>query len=438
MQEGGADVNTKTNASFTFDQHVLTWLIVVICALPFLLGDQQMSLTSVEESGVNSTEGDVVKQIVLVGLYAASALLLVKRVRISQGLAALGAPLLMLLALSLLSVAWAELPSVVLRRSVALVGTFAVGLYAGMRLDERQVLRVVIRSTWIVLLASFAVAAVFPAAGLDPEGRFRGVLAHKNGMGAIAALGLLAVASSLYDPQRPRAPLTQLGFVAVCILSLVLSDSASPIPVLAFGIVALIVAHASSPRSLAPSLLLITTLAVGILVPLFAADLGAIAALLGRDPDFSGRTHVWVFSLELLQRRLVFGWGFGGFWHGEAGMAFLRWAYYPVVHAHNGFLQLALDIGLAGLLLFASALLTFTSRARELLKTDPAYGYGLTFAYAAFFLAANISETRLLVGNQPFTMLFVFIIVRANLRSRQRSTSTVGDRSAPIPAQRDQ
>ena len=47
--------------------------------------------------------------------------------------------------------------------------------------------------------------------------------------------------------------------------------------------------------------------------------------------------------------------------------------------AYLGFLQLALDTGLAGLLLFTAALLSFTSRARALLKTDPGYGQGFAF-----------------------------------------------------------
>lgn len=419
---------------FTLDQHFLTALIVVMGALPFLLGDQPMSLVSIEESGVNSTEGDVVKQLVLACLYAASGLLLIKRTRLSKSLPAIGAPLLVLLALCMLSVTWAELPSVVFRRSVALAGTFAVGLYAGMCLDERQIVQVLIRSTWVLLLASFVIAAVWPEAGLDPEGRLRGVTAHKNALGVMAAMGLLALAASLADPQREQGAVSRLGFLALCVASLVLSDSATPVPVLGFALLVLVIARAASPRSAVPSLLLLAATAVAILVPFFAAELGAIAALFGRNDDFSGRTFVWAYSIELLQHHLVLGWGFGGFWNGEAALVFLRWAHFPVTHAHNGFLQLGLDAGVAGLVLFVAALLSFASRARELLKTDLAYGHWFVFAYAAFYLAGNVTESRLLAGNQALTMLFVFVVVRTNIRFKECSTSTATDTAAPLAA----
>lgn len=435
-QKDPSEVCAIAERGFTFDQRVLTGLIVVLGALPFLLGDQQMSLVSIEEIGVNSPEGDVVKQMVLVGLYAASGMLLIKRTRILESLGALGAPLLALLALCLLSVAWAEMPSVVFRRSVALAGTFAVGLYAGMRLDEREMLQVLVRSTWILLLASLVVAAVFPASGWDPEGRLRGVTSHKNGLGAIAALGLLALAANLYDAQRRKAPVARAGFAALCLASLVLSDSASPLPVLAFALLVLVATQAASPRGLLPSLMLVGAMVVAILVPLMATDLGALAALFGRDADFSGRTLVWLFSLEMLQRELALGWGYGGFWNGEAGMLFLRWAHFAVVHAHNGFLQLALDTGLAGMLLFTAALLSFLSRSRALLKTDAAYGYGFAFAFVAFYLAGNVTESRLLMGNQLLTMLFVSVVVRANLRFRHLSASAARKMAAPLSAQR--
>lgn len=408
-------------------------LVVIVCALPYFLGAQQSSLVSLEESGIAAPEGDLAKQLVLAAVYAGVTYLLARRTSVAQALRALGTPLCILLALCFVSALWAELPGVAFRRSVALAGTCVVGLYAGTHLDERELAQALIRSIFIVLVLSFMVALAFPASGLDPEGRLRGVTAHKNGLGSLAALGLLAVAATWNDhPVRgPGRRLAQLGFIACCLAALVLSDSATPIPALAFGLLVLFLARWPWTRSTLPALLILTVFVIGVLTPLLAAQLGGIATLLGRDADFSGRILVWLFSLELIQTRPLLGFGYGAFWNGESALAFFHWSRFPVVNAHNGFLQLTLDTGLAGLLLLASALLAFVSRAREAIVAEPGSGAAFAFACVAFLLAGNITEARLMVGNDPFTMLFVFVLVRCNDAAAKPKHMAIRRKPAP-------
>ncbi|MBA3923884.1 MAG: O-antigen ligase family protein, partial [Nostocaceae cyanobacterium] len=77
----------------------------------------------------------------------------------------------------------------------------------------------------------------------------------------------------------------------------------------------------------------------------------------GRDPTLTGRTEIWGVALSRLHEHLLLGFGRGAFWAPgsknalEAGLA-VSLNFIPP-HVHNGFLDLALDIGLIGFVCFA-------------------------------------------------------------------------------------
>ncbi|HYF59241.1 MAG TPA: hypothetical protein VEA81_09815, partial [Burkholderiaceae bacterium] len=176
------------------DRAQVALLLGVLTALPFVLGDQPTQLTSAEETGLLAPEGDPRKQVVLMGTYALSGLLLLRRA--SAAARGLGLAWALLLAWCVASVAWADDPMLAVRRSLALAGTVTAGVHAGATLrleDAPRLMRAVVAA---VLGASVLVAIALPAQGLDPEGRLRGVFAHKNALGTFAALGAIAVAAT--------------------------------------------------------------------------------------------------------------------------------------------------------------------------------------------------------------------------------------------------
>ena len=77
-------------------------------------------------------------------------------------------------------------------------------------------------------------------------------------------------------------------------------------------------------------------------------------ALLGRDATLSGRTGLWDAVLAAISMKPLLGYGYESFWNGLAGpsasvVAAVHWI---PPHAHNGFLDLWLDLGALGLLIF--------------------------------------------------------------------------------------
>ncbi len=88
------------------------------------------------------------------------------------------------------------------------------------------------------------------------------------------------------------------------------------------------------------------------LVPAIAAfNKGAL-----RDPTFTGRLDIWRFGFAKLWEQPWAGYGFESFWKSEAIVRMeanleLSWMVQNSVHGHNGYLDVALGMGLIGLAL---------------------------------------------------------------------------------------
>lgn len=392
----------------------------LIGILPFLLGAQPSGAVSAEAARIFADEGDPAKQAVLALVYASFGVLLVWRVRLAR-LLTLGAPLIALVLLCAASALWSDLPLVALRRSAALAGTVTLGVYAALRFDIDELLELLCRVVAIVLVASFALAAFEPSLGLDSEGRLRGVYAHKNTFGIFAALGLLAlIARFLRRPSRDSAVFCALCAVG-CLTGLVLADSASPLPALVVGLGFMTWVHRSraSPGWLVPSLIA-AGCAAAIALPVFSDAFGVFALVVGRDADFSHRDVVWRFALELFSRNPWLGYGYEAFWNGAAGELFFRIAGFAVSHAHNGYLQLALDTGIVGLLAFLCALAMLISRALALLAAGYRPHVAWLVGFTAFYVVASATESHAWKTNDLLTLLFVYAVVRTNVLAEDR------------------
>lgn len=187
-------------------------------------------------------------------------------------------------------------------------------------------------------------------------GDWRGLFGHKNIASAmfsiLAFVGLFVL----------RAGRTAEGWI-IFVLSLVFvlasgGKSSTAICLMTIGLSFL----ASHVRNLAvwsilvfSPLALLNILGVGsILWP----QIGALSAALPLDSSFTGRTDIWSFAIPKAAEMPIFGHGLGAFWNTET----LRygtedstiWAG-NAAHAHNGYLDTVLSMGLPGLALLIAA-----------------------------------------------------------------------------------
>ena len=74
--------------------------------------------------------------------------------------------------------------------------------------------------------------------------------------------------------------------------------------------------------------------------------IGSAASTAGRDATLTGRTVVWQALLPIAMRHPVLGDGYGGFWTPEKNHLF------QISEAHSGYLEILLDLGFLGLLIY--------------------------------------------------------------------------------------
>jgi O-antigen ligase len=178
-------------------------------------------------------------------------------------------------------------------------------------------------------------------------GDWRGVFGHKNE--ASVAMVIFVYVGLFLAGMRRTALGTLIIGLSLLFLYFTHSKTAMAAMVLAY-VISVIMVHTRQP-------LLAIGLALLVLVLLNVASVGSIyfdgiRELIGfvADPSFTGRADVWKFAMGAVAQRPLTGYGFSAFWGTEQvvyGMAGASWAN-TASHAHNGFLDLALTVGIPG------------------------------------------------------------------------------------------
>jgi O-antigen ligase len=168
--------------------------------------------------------------------------------------------------------------------------------------------------------------------------------------------------------------------------------------------------------------LLINVLTVGSVA---SPAIASFVNLLPIDPTFTGRTDIWEFALAGFFARPILGYGYGAFWNNTANQTAIasasEWAS-DASHSHNGYLELALTIGLPGLILAMLVLLVVPLRDYQRIqarsRNQPLADFFLTVWLFGIYLSSM--ETFLLDKQNPIWFLFVIAVSGLHYLSRFR------------------
>ena len=331
-----------------------------------------------------------------------------------------------LIALSLLSASWSPQPAVSLKRAVLLVATTLFGLYFAVRFEPAQQLKLLSLTMAMAIGASIALAIVIPAYGTqyDYAGAWRGIFEHKNAFGRIAVLSVV-VFRFMSKQARIHRWVWHIA-VVTALASVVLSRSAAAVIVmLAVAVSSYVFRYLLLPRRLlTPAAGLYIPLAIGA-AALLTANAQFILGMLGRDSTLTGRTDIWRALEGPIGQRLWFGYGYGGFWLGtgtesESVVESVRWS---VQYAHNGVLDLALQLGVVGVAMFALVYIVSCRYGVRWARMQRGALSLWPLCYFAFMLFYNLSDSTIIAHNNIFWILFVGISVsirRLTTGTRQR------------------
>ncbi|MDH3679150.1 MAG: O-antigen ligase family protein [Acidimicrobiia bacterium] len=227
---------------------------------------------------------------------------------------------------------------------------------------------------------------------------WHGFFIHKNKMSPFLVFGVATVLT--FD----RSGLFKWGTLGVLGVLLIGSTSATGISAAVLIVVAWVWLRIYQGQDdLRTSTVFFSVSALGFLVLVAGSimSLATITGAYGKELTFSGRTFIWQASIEAIQRRPLFGHGLGAlFWvEGISPETAEIWRQvgFRNSHAHNGALDLALQIGLVGLAIFAVVWLTTFGRAWRALRTQPDLSvWVVSVLFAQMFM--SISEDVYLGG----------------------------------------
>ena len=112
---------------------------------------------------------------------------------------------------------------------------------------------------------------------------------------------------------------------------------------------------------------------------------------MGRDPTLTGRTAIWNLVLGMTANPL-FGTGFESFWLGSRLQTMWSIYWWHPNEAHNGYIEIFLDLGWVGVALLAVLLLSGFRNTFTAVRQQAEAG-GLLLAYLVVVLIYNLTES---------------------------------------------
>jgi exopolysaccharide production protein ExoQ len=317
-------------------------------------------------------------------------------------------PFILLLAFTFLSATWSEAPGLTLRRSIALALTFVFGTYLASRFTLREQFRLLAWAFAICIVFSF----ICELLGLNPsEGipGWYGIFFHKTELGRNFALGALVFLFwKRVDPSHRKLAL--LGFTLSAILVLLSRDVTSLVTLFVLLIVFPYVERVIRWNIARATAGVIALLIFGGLSMLYVSEnLGEVTGLLGKDPQLTGRVPLWILSVAMALRRPWLGYGFNAFWIPDYAYTQRIWhilGWMPP-HAHNGVLELWLELGLIGTSIFMLIYIHYCLRAIRLLRTGRDSVATWPLVFLLFLFITNFTESFFVTTNSIYFLLYV-------------------------------
>jgi exopolysaccharide production protein ExoQ len=409
-----------------YSRRSLENLVFVVVALT-LSG----ALMRILSSGGDTLDGDPRAQVFLAMCYLAVMVIAAVHFRWTVAAVRRNPAILALLTVACLSILWAEMPDLVVRRAIAVAGTTLFGIVVAVRLTFADQLKLFRWAFRIAAGLSVAVLVLAPGAAIaaGSEGSsVRGIFNHKNHLGATMALGALM---EWFLPETKRKAKILRGLsLLVYLLLLVLSSSMTSI--VAFGTTLLVVyafkfLHARCKLPL-PLLFVILLLAAGVAMGIESSA----AQLLGRSADLTGRTELWSFTVNMIAKHPLFGFGLSGFWMGasEESLSVQSQLGWTPIYSHNGYLEVLLSLGIVGLLLFLLVVGTGIKRVLGRAHITESIEVMWPIAFFLFFLVHNLAECTILMQNSLEWSLCIATVIGSDAMLLRALSTVAAEREA--------
>jgi len=297
-----------------------------------------------------------------------------------------------------ISIVWSDFPLVASKRWIKILGHPIMALIVLTEPDpEEAVTRLLKRSAYILVPFSILFIKYYPEWGRGFEfwtgqGFNMGVTTDKNLLGVDCfILGLfffwhlLQTLKTSHSKVRRNELLLTFGFLYMIWWLIWKANSQTSLLALLIGMttIVLVALPFVNKRLIGTyALLVVVTLTVTELVFGISSH---VVGLSGRDATIAGRAELWS-DLLALRTNPIFGVGFESFWLGERLKTISESRWWHPTEAHNGYLEIYLDLGVVGLFMLAGLIIATFRKIRLALLSNFQFGrFRLGFLVAAVF-----------------------------------------------------
>ena len=352
-------------------------------------------------------EGSPLDRFFLTALAAIAFVVLAQRRQQVLGILRANGPLIAFILYCGLSTLWSDYTDVAFKRWIKLLSDLAMVLIV---LTEREpataVKRVLTRVGFLLLPGSVLLIKYFPdlGGGWSRWGGFTGytgVTLSKNELGGICLLFGIGFAwrfvDAYWQPRRKGRMGALLVHGSLAAMALWLLRVAGAMTAFSCFMIVIMLLVLTSFRSFArrrwilhayvTSVLLVSFLA------LFAGVGSGLVETIGRDTTLTGRTAVWALVLRMTGNPL-FGTGFESFWLGPRLEKIWQTYWWHPNEAHNGYIEVFLNLGWIGVLLLAILMFAAYRNAMRAYRNDRSTGM-LRLAYFIVAVIYNFTESSI-------------------------------------------
>lgn len=327
-----------------------------------------------------------------------------------------------------ISIFWSLEIVITLYKFIVLLCCTLIAIYIGFSYNLKEILK---RVSWYfgLICGLSLIYVIFSPEGImsDPyyQGAWTGIFTHRNHFGCFMALGVVLFLVNLLSMKKPFK-----GYFYYNLLML--------------GVTCLLVFMSKSATAMITTLVLTLSIIIlftwlkwgqklrpvhyfwigGVFLSIFVLvlfNINHLLSIFGRNISLTGRVPMWQFLYRnVIKQRLWLGYGYGAIWHLEGFIIELtksvEWII-PVALGDSGYIDILLHLGVVGLILLVTMIVTGFIRGVRLFIKERTILNAFPILALVYVVVANISMSLILESET-----FVWSIVMASLVAIRHTT----------------
>lgn len=372
-------------------------------------------------------EGSVIDRNVLTALFCSGLIILVIRKFNWPNTLKENFTLMLVISYMLVSLLWSDIPFLSLKRWNRELIVIVMALVLASETNPRKALESVFRRIiYLQITISYIFIHYFSEYGRtykrDGDIMWVGVAMHKNTLAQVCIFSIFFLVWSIIRRWQGKDNCTlkyQTHFeVFLIILSLYLMGGPNHVPTysatsfiaLLVGLTILITMYLMDKYfgvAQIKALIVIfpTIIGYGVVTPMIGElSIIDITSTVGRSESLTGRSEIWEILFPMAMQNPLLGSGFGAFWTGETR------SLATVSQAHNGYLDIILNLGFLGLILQSIFVLSCAGKAQKAMIIDFDWGV-FWFCWLLIVLLHNISESSINSFANYLMAILIFLLI---------------------------